>query len=103
MLVKDNVFVPSQADRFRQIFAGNAGDGRFASGIDFGEHQNIRLIERAAEIRPRETCVRVVAVRLEENEQAVVAAAAGGFECGANLGGVMAVIVNQRDARDGRP
>ena len=39
-----------------------------------------------------------VAVRLEEHQQALEMAAARGFERGANFGGVMAVVVDQRDA-----
>ena len=39
-----------------------------------------------------------VAVRLKKHQQAVVIAAARGLEGGANFGGMMAVIVDQRDA-----
>ncbi len=41
-----------------------------------------------------------VAVRLKKNQQAVEFAAARGFECGANFGGVMAVIVDDGDVVD---
>src|SRR4029077_7499005 len=39
-------------------------------------------------------------VRLKEHEQAAEFAAAGGFECGANFGGVMAVVVDDGDVVD---
>ena len=71
--------------------------GCFARGINLGDHKNIGLIERAAEIVPEILRPRV-AMRLKEHEQALVAAAARGFERRANLRGMMAVIVDQRDA-----
>ena len=39
-------------------------------------------------------------MRLEQNQQAIERAAARGFESGANLDGMVAVIVDQRDAGD---
>src|ERR1700677_3165825 len=39
-----------------------------------------------------------VAVRLEQPQQAILIAAARGFERGANFGGMMAVIVDEGDA-----
>ena len=41
-----------------------------------------------------------VAVRLKEHQQALEAAAARRFERGANLAGMVAVIVNQRNAAE---
>ena len=78
---------------------GDAGNGLLARGIDVREHQHVGLIEGAAEIVPKVLRARV-AVRLEEHQQALEMAAARGFERGANLGGVVAVIVDQRDAAD---
>ena len=84
-------------DRFRQLFAGNAVDGWLASGVDFGNHQDIGLIERTPKIFPEVLRARI-AVRLKKHEQAFVPAAPRGFQRGANLRRMMAVIVNQRDA-----
>ena len=89
--------MPGAADRFGQLFSGDAVHGWFARGVYFGDHQNVGLIERAPKIFP-EVLGAGVAVRLKENQQAVVVAAAGGFERGANFGGMMAVVVDQGDA-----
>src|SRR5580693_9185552 len=65
--------------------------------IDLGEHQNVRVIECAAKIVPQKLRARV-AVRLKQNQQTLVSASASRFERGTNLGGMMTVIVNQRNA-----
>ncbi len=52
-----------------------------------------------AEIVPEVLGARV-AVGLEEDQQALVSAAARGFQRGANLDRVVAVVVDQRDAAD---
>ena len=96
---EDDVLVSGRADGFGQPFAGDALDRLLARGVDIGDHQNVRLIEGAAEIVPEMLRARV-AVRLKEHEQALVTAAARGFERGANFGGMMAVVVNQRDAAE---
>ena len=88
---------PGRTDGLGKLFAGDAFDRRFARRINFGDHQNIRLIERAAEIVPKRLRARV-AVRLKKNQQPLVAAAARRFERGADFGRMMAVIVDQRDA-----
>ena len=94
-----DVLVPRGADGLRQRLARDALDGLLARGIDVRQHQNVGLIERAAEILPEMLRARV-AVRLEEHQQALVTAAARRFERGANFGGMMAVVVDQRDAVD---
>ena len=92
-----HILVARRADRFGQPFAGDVLDGRLARRVNFGDDQNVRFVERAAEIVPEKLRARV-AVRLEEHEQALVTAAARRFERGANFRGMMAVVVNQRDA-----
>jgi hypothetical protein len=47
-----DVFVAGFADRVGEGFAGDAGDGRFAGGVNVQEHQNVGLIEGAAEVFP---------------------------------------------------
>src|ERR1700687_79209 len=91
-----DIFVPGFANGVSQRFAGDAGDGRLAGGVDVREHQHVGLVEGAAEFVPEMLRARV-AVRLEEHQQTIEFANARRFECGANFGGVMAVIVNHRD------
>src|SRR5690349_5816436 len=79
-----------------QGFAGHAGDGGLARRIDVGQDENVCLIEGAAEFVPKMLRARV-AMRLEEHEQAIELAAAGGAKRGANFRRMMAVIVNNGD------
>src|SRR2546422_3044695 len=48
-----DVLVTGFANGARKRFAGHARDGRFAGRIDIDQHENIRLIERAAESIPK--------------------------------------------------
>src|SRR5215467_4331956 len=85
-----DVLVAGIANGVGKGFTGHAGDGRFAGGIDIGQHEDVGLIESAAEFVPEVLRARE-AVRLEKHKQTVELAAAGGFELGANFCGVMAV------------
>jgi len=62
------------------------------------KHEDVGLIEGAAEIVPEVLRARV-AMRLKEHEQAIELAAARGFEGCPDFGGVIAVIVNDGDVR----
>src|ERR1700722_6451339 len=67
--VKD-VFVAGFANRFGEGFAGDAGDGLLAGGINVGENNDVGLIEGAAEVVPERLRARV-AVRLKQNQGAI--------------------------------
>src|SRR6266849_7568039 len=95
----EDVFVASFANGRGQSFAGDAGDGRLAGGVNVCEHQNVGLIEGAAEFVPEMLRARV-AMRLKEHQQAIEFADARGYQRGADFGGVMAVIVDHRDVVD---
>src|SRR5438132_89495 len=91
-----DVFVAGIANGGRKRFAGHAWDGRFAGRIDIEQHEDVRLIERAAEFIPK-VLGAGVAMRLEEHQQSIELAAASRLKRGANLGGVMAVVVHDGD------
>src|SRR5580692_360862 len=94
-----DVLVAGFADGVGERFTGDAGDGRFARGVDIQQHQNVGLIESAAEVVPEMLGARK-AVGLEEDQQTIELAAAGGFEGSANFDRVMAVIVDHGDVVD---
>src|SRR5260370_22844907 len=94
-----DVLVAGIANGGGKRFAGHDRNGRFASRIDIEQRQNVGLIECAAEFVPKMLGARV-GMRLEEHEQAIELAAAGRLERGTNLGGVMAVVVNDGDLVD---
>src|ERR1700757_815243 len=70
-----DVLVSGLANSGNKGFAGDAGDRRFAGRIDVGEHEQVGLIEGAAELIPEMLRARI-AMRLEKNQQAVKLAAA---------------------------
>src|SRR5580658_5715431 len=89
-----DVLVAGRADRFGEPLSRDALNGSFARWIDFAQYQHVALIERTAKILPQMLGSRV-AVRLEQHQQPLVAASSRGFERGANLGRMMAVIVDK--------
>src|ERR1700687_1785943 len=91
-----DVLVPGFANGARKRFARDARDGRFAGRIDIDQHEDIRLIERAAEFVPK-VLGAGVAMRLKKHKQAMELEAAGGFERGANLDRVMTVVIDHSD------
>src|SRR5713226_3606835 len=91
-----DVLVTGLANGAHKRFARHARDGRFAGRIDIEQHENIRLIERAAEFIPK-VLGAGVAMRLKEHEQAIELAAAGRFERGADLDRVMTVVIDHGD------
>src|SRR2546430_2725541 len=94
-----DVLVAGLANGARKRFTRHAWDGRFAGRIDVEQHEDIRLIEGAAEFVPKELGA-CVAMRLKEHEQAIELAAAGRFERDANLGRVMTVVIDHGDLID---
>src|SRR6266568_871706 len=94
-----DVLVTGLANGSRKRFTCYARDGRFAGRIDIKQNKDVCLIERAAELIPEVLGTRV-AMRLKEHEQAIELAAAGRFERGANLGRVMAVIIDNCNVID---
>src|SRR5712664_1014782 len=91
--------VTGLANGARQRFTGHARDGRFAGRIDIDQHENIGLIEGAAEFVPK-VLGAGIAMRLKEDEQAIKLAAAGRFEGGANLDRMMTVVIDHSDLID---
>src|SRR5580704_872110 len=94
-----DVLVAGFANGVGQGFAGDAGNGGFARGVNVQQHQDVGLIEGAAEFFPEVLRARE-AVRLEKHQEAVELAAASGFECGANFDWVMTVVVDHGDVVD---
>src|SRR6266481_2649037 len=79
-----DVLVPGFANGARKRFARHARDGRLAGRIDINQHEDICLIERAAEFVPK-VLGTGVAMGLKEHQQAIELAAAGRFERDADL------------------
>jgi hypothetical protein len=73
-----HILVAGGANGVGQPLAADSLDRGFARRVDFGQHQDIGLIERTTEIIPEVLRARV-AMRLEKNEQAAKAAAARGI------------------------
>ena len=90
--LEHHVFVSRAADGLGEFFSGDALDGLLARRINFGNYQNVRLIERAPKIFP-EMLGPGVSVWLKKDQLPFVPAPARGFERGTNLGRVMPVIV----------
>src|SRR6266436_7155379 len=95
----ENIFVSGLANGVYQGFARHTGNGRFARRVNIRQHENVGLVESAAEFVPQVLRARV-AVWLKENEQAMELAAARSFERRTNLRRVMAVVVNHGDVVD---
>src|SRR6267143_1769305 len=94
-----DVLVTGFANGGGKPFARYALDGRFACRIDIEQHENLGLIERAAKIFPK-VLGAGVAMRLKEHQQPIELAAAGRFESGANLSGVMTIVIDHGDVVD---
>src|ERR1700686_2904260 len=86
----------SLANGIGESLAGNTRNRRLTGGVDVGQHQDVGLVKGAAEVVPK--VLRAgVAMRLEKDEQAIELAEARSVQCGANLGGVMSVVVYHGD------
>src|SRR5712672_2048477 len=95
----EDILVAGFADGIGQRFAGYARDGRLAGSVDVGDNQNVGLVERAREFVPEMLRARV-AVRLEKHQETIELADARGFQGGADLGRVMAVVVDHGNVVD---
>src|ERR1700719_4134024 len=49
---KHHILVPGRADCFGKLFAGDVLDWMLARRVDFRNHENVRIVERAAKIVP---------------------------------------------------
>ena len=83
-----------------EAFGGYAGDGLLAGGVDGEDADGVGVSECAGELVHKVEGTGV-AVGLEDDVNLAVAALAGGGKGGANLGGVMAVVVDDGDAAGG--
>ena len=94
---------PRSRHRPRQRLRRDAGDRLLGGGVDVGQQEHVGLVEGLAEVVPEGLRARV-AVRLEEHHRAPLArAAAQRLEGGADLGRVVAVVVDHQHARPPRP
>jgi len=80
-----------------EALGGDALDGLFAGSVDGQDSEGVCVPEGGGKLG-HEVGGAGVTVGLEEDVDALVTALAGGGEGGANLGGVVAVIVNDGDA-----
>src|SRR5262245_60713230 len=94
-----DVFVAGFANGACQRLAGHAGNRCFAGGVDVGDYEQVGLIKGAREFLP-EMLRAAKTVRLKQHQQAVELAAAGGFERGLDLRGMMAVVIDDGDVVD---
>src|SRR5690348_6092237 len=91
-----HIFVPRAANRIGERLAGDTGDGNFACGVNVQQHQDVGLIKSPTKFIPK--VLRAgIAVGLEKHQEAIELAAAGGFERGPYLRGMMTVIVYDCD------
>ena len=77
--------------------AADARDGRFACGVDIGEHEDVSRDECLAELLVQELRARV-AMRLEDADQALRARLLGGLERRGDLRRMVRVVVDDPDA-----
>ena len=89
--------MPEGLQFFDEDCRRHARDRSFRSGVDIGDVYAIGLMKGAREIIHQRLRARV-AVRLEQHVDTLKAAGARGRESGANLGGVVAVVVDHGDA-----
>ncbi len=89
--------MPVRDDLIGDGLSADAGKRRFARGINIGHQDAVGIIEGAPELAPQGLGPRV-AVRLKHREHAIAPGGFRGRERGANLGGMMRVIVHQQEA-----
>src|ERR1700678_1435738 len=85
------------ADSCGEEFGGDFWNWLFAGGVDGQYGHRIRQGKCRGELRD-EVAGAGIAVGLEDDVNLVVAALAGGGECGGDFGGVVTVIVDDGDA-----
>ena len=92
------------ADGLHQPLGAGAGDGRLTGRVDVGDEQHVGLVEGAGEV-VEQVARPAVTVRLEGHDDPVPFARVrplGGLERGADLRRVVAVVVDEGHAADGR-
>src|SRR6266566_2719244 len=94
--------VPVGRDAVGQVAGVHAGNRRLARGVDVHDDEDVGLVERGQEIVPQVLRPRV-AVWLEHRDHAPVEPRLGGGEGRADLGGVMAVVVDDEHVAGGAP
>src|SRR5215467_579905 len=92
-----HVTMAVRANPLHEISGADAGNRRFARRVDVHHQQHVRLVEGGEEL-PTQVQRARVAMRLEHGHHAAVEPRLGGGEGGANLHGVVPVIVDHRDA-----
>ena len=85
--------VAVRVDRVGERLARRARDGRLAGRVDVGDDEHVGLVEGARELLEERLRARV-AVRLEGDDDAAVEARLRGVERRLDLGGVVAVVVD---------
>ena len=91
-----NAAMPVGANRLHQGLAGRSGDWLFARRVHVGDEKDVGLVERAREIVEEELGARVP-VGLEGDDDAPVESALGCIEGRLDLGGVVAVVIDDDD------
>src|SRR6266436_1747858 len=92
-----DIAMAMRADPVREIPARDTGDRRLAGRIDVHHDQHVSQIERRQELLPQVQRSRVP-VRLEHRHDPAVEPGLGGGQGRPDLGGMMAVVVDHRDA-----
>ena len=77
----------------------DAGDGSFTGRVNVDDTNNVRSLKAIAKFM-QQVASASVAMRLKQHEDAFESALTGRFQGGANLCGVVAVIINDSDAAD---
>ena len=85
------------ADRLGELLRRDARDRLLAGGVDVGDEHDVGLVERAREL-VEEIARAGVAMRLEGDDDAPVVGALRRVERRLDLGRVVAVVVDERDA-----
>ena len=80
-----------------QQFRSDAGKRLFAGSVDRQHEYAVRVGERSAKL-VEQVAGAAIAMRLEDNVNASMTAFARGGKCSANLGGVVAVVVDHGNA-----
>ena len=88
---------PALIEALGKALAGDAVDGSFAGGIDIEHRDGVGGGEGRSELI-EEQLRAGIAVRLEDDMNAAKTALASGGEGGADLGGMVAVVVDNGDA-----
>ena len=84
-------------DALGEVARVHPRDGGFPRPVDVHHDEHVGLVERGQEVLP-EVLRAAVAMRLEHRDHAPVVPRLGGGEGGADLGGMVPVVVHHEDA-----